>query len=186
LSNHFHLLLQLAGPGRLSRLVAGLLLAYWHHYRRRYGLVGHLFQGRFKSPAAQADRYALSCGRYIERNPVEARVEKEPWRCRWSSCGHYALGESDPLLAVNPWYEPLALELSRRQALWRGFVMEEGPNEAAVRREDWVIRDREFRQQMQQPGARPGPRRRGRPVQRGTARRPGKSDLFSKFNDTGN
>src|SRR5262245_52826826 len=71
LDNHFHLLLQLPQPGALSRLVAGLLVAYWHHYRRRYGLVGHLFQGRFKSPAVDADAYLLSCDRYVERNPVE-------------------------------------------------------------------------------------------------------------------
>src|SRR5262249_41652812 len=84
---------------------------------RRNGLVGHLFQGRFKSPAVQADRYALSCGRYIERNPVEAHLEKDPWHYRWWSCHHYALGEADPLLAVNPWYEQLTLEQSRRQTL---------------------------------------------------------------------
>jgi putative transposase len=45
LSNHFHLLLQLPQAGRLSRMVAGLLVAYLHHYRCRYALVGHLFQG---------------------------------------------------------------------------------------------------------------------------------------------
>ena len=51
MGNHFHLLLQLPDPRVLSRLLAGLLVAYWHHYRRRYRLVGHLFQGRCKTPA---------------------------------------------------------------------------------------------------------------------------------------
>src|SRR5438874_1334517 len=51
MDNHFHLLLRLPQPRDLSRSLAGLLVAYWHHYRRRYGLVGHLFAGRFKSPA---------------------------------------------------------------------------------------------------------------------------------------
>jgi REP element-mobilizing transposase RayT len=55
MSNHFHLLVQLPDPRRLSRLVAGLLVAYWHHYRRRYALVGHLLQGRFKSPVIEAE-----------------------------------------------------------------------------------------------------------------------------------
>src|SRR5207248_198517 len=35
MGNHFHLVLRLPEPGRLSPLVAGLLVAYWHHYRRR-------------------------------------------------------------------------------------------------------------------------------------------------------
>jgi putative transposase len=79
-------------------LLAGLLVAYWHHYRRRYHLVGHLFQGRCKTPAVDIDSYLLSCGRYIERNPLEPRLVRQPWQYRWSSCRAYALGEEDPLL----------------------------------------------------------------------------------------
>jgi putative transposase len=48
LNNHFHLLLQLPQPRHLSRLVAGLLVAYVRYVQRRYRFVGHLFQGRFK------------------------------------------------------------------------------------------------------------------------------------------
>jgi putative transposase len=92
MDNHFHLLMQLPQARFLSRLMAGLLVSYWHHYRRRYGLVGHLFQGRFHSPAVQAEGYLLSCGRYIERNPVEARLVKRPWEYHWSSCRAYAFG----------------------------------------------------------------------------------------------
>src|SRR5713226_1003116 len=90
MSNHVRLLVQVPEPRLLSRMVAGLLVAYWHHYRRRYGLVGHLFQGRFKSPAVEADQYLLSCGRYIERNPLEAHLATEPWDYPWSSCPAYA------------------------------------------------------------------------------------------------
>ncbi len=79
MDNHFHLLLQLAQADRLSRVVAGLLVSYWHPYRRRYGLVGHLFQGRFKSPAVEAETYLLSCGRYVERNPLGAGLLARPW-----------------------------------------------------------------------------------------------------------
>jgi putative transposase len=95
----FHLLLQLPRPQQLSRLMAGLLRAYVHYYHGRYDFVGHLFQGRFKSPAIEADSYLLSCGRYIERNPVEAGLVTEPWLYRWSICRAYALGEEDALLA---------------------------------------------------------------------------------------
>jgi REP element-mobilizing transposase RayT len=41
LTNHFHLLLQLDEPRRLSALMAGLLRAYVHHCARRHGFVGH-------------------------------------------------------------------------------------------------------------------------------------------------
>ncbi len=55
LSNHFHLLLQLADPRRLSRLIAGLLRSFVHYFNRRYEFVDPLFQGRFQSPAIQAE-----------------------------------------------------------------------------------------------------------------------------------
>src|SRR5262249_20639725 len=79
MGNHFHLLLQLPDPRQLSAFVAGLLRAYVHHAHRRTGFVGHLFQGRFKSPAIEAQRYLLSCGRYVERNPLAARLVAVPW-----------------------------------------------------------------------------------------------------------
>ena len=50
LDNHFHLLLHLDDPRRLSALMAGLLLASVRYFNRRYGFVGHLWQGRFRSP----------------------------------------------------------------------------------------------------------------------------------------
>ena len=164
MGNHFHLVLRLPEPGRLSPLVAGLLVAYWHHYRRRHGLVGHLFQGRFKSPAIEADAYLLNCGRYVERNPVEAALAAMPWDYRWSSARAYALGEPDALLAPNPWYEALADEAGRRQARWREFLLGDDPQEAAVRGEDWVVGGTAFRRRMQRQQARPAPRGRGRPL----------------------
>ena len=41
---------------------------------------GHLWQGRFRSPAIQCEGYLLSCGRYIECSPLEAGIVKEPWQ----------------------------------------------------------------------------------------------------------
>ena len=79
MTNHFHLLLQLADPRRLSSLMAGLLLAYVRYCNRQHNFVGHLFQGRFKSPLVQREGYWLSCGRYSERNPLEAGLVAAPW-----------------------------------------------------------------------------------------------------------
>jgi putative transposase len=163
MGNHFHLLLQLADPRRLSREMAGLMVAYWHHYRRRYGLVGHLFQGRFKSPAVEADAYLLSCGRYVERNPVEAGLAARPWEWRWSSARAYALGEADALVAPNPWCEALSPEPGRRRELWREFLLGEDAKEEAVRAGDWVVGGAAFRQRLRRQRSRPVPRGPGRP-----------------------
>src|SRR5438552_7674435 len=117
LDNHFHLLLQLAQPRQLSRLMASMLVAYVRYFQRRYRFVGHVFQGRFKSPAIEAESYLLSCGRYLERNPVAANLVQDAWQYRWSSCRAYALGVNDSLLASNPWYEQWSPEPTRRQVV---------------------------------------------------------------------
>jgi putative transposase len=163
MSNHFHLLVQLPKPKQLSAAVAGLLRAYVHYFNRRYGFVGHLWQGRFKSPAIEAEPYLLSCGRYIERNPVEAGLVGVAWDYPWSSCRAYALGESNTLLAANPWYESLGDSAAVRQRRWQEFVQGDDPAEAALRRGDWVLGQGRFCEESQQVGSRPMPRTRGRP-----------------------
>ncbi|HLJ96596.1 MAG TPA: transposase [Gemmataceae bacterium] len=165
LSNHFHLLLQLPRPRQLSQMMAGMLVAYVRYVQRRYNFVGHVFQGRFKSPAVDAETYLLSCGRYIERNPVTAGLTAEPWTYRWSSCRAYALGESDALLTSNPWYEQLSIERARRQELWRQFLLGEDPKEEALHASEWAIGDEDFRRRLQRPAGRSVPRDRGRPPQ---------------------
>jgi putative transposase len=149
--------------------MAGLLLSYVHYYHGRYGFVGHLWQGRFKSPAIQWDNYLLSCGRYIERNPVAAGLTDQPWAYPWSSCRAYALGTLDPLLSVSPLYLELAGEEPRRQQLWREFLLGEDPREEEVRRGDWVVGDADCRQHYHTVRGRATPEpRRGRPRRRPT------------------
>jgi len=163
MGNHFHLLLQLEEGPRLSALMAGLLRAYVHYFNGRCGFVGHLWQGRFHSPAVQTEGYLLSCGRYIERNPLEAGLVNEPWDYPWSSCRAYALGTTDPLLAENPWYLELASEPAVRQRRWREFLLGEDPREKAVRRSDWAMGDEAFRRRLLALRGRPVLRGRGRP-----------------------
>jgi putative transposase len=143
-------------------LMAGLLRSYVHHAHRRHGFVGHLFQGRFKSPAIEAESYLLSCGRYIERNPMKAGLVALPWDYGWSSAAAYALGNEDTLLSESPWYEGLAGSASWRQELWRSVLLGEDAKEEAVRRGDWVLGSKTFCQRMGEQRGRPV-RRRGRP-----------------------
>jgi REP element-mobilizing transposase RayT len=111
MSNHFHPLLRLGDPAKLSALLAGLLRSYVHYYNRRYGFCGHLWQGRFKSPAIEVERYLLSCGRYIERNPVEAQMAELAW--------HY----HGPVTATTPW---VTRSTSGRESLVRRIWRDPG------------------------------------------------------------
>jgi putative transposase len=162
MDNHFHLLLQLDDPRRLSRVMAGLFVAYGHHFHRRHGYVGHLWQGRYKSPAIERDSYLLSCGRYIERNPLVADMVGQPWDYRWSSCRASALGEVNPLLTANPCYEELGGTAAERQERWRAFLLAEDPKEKEVRRIEGVVGEARFQQRLEEWQGRAIRGRRGR------------------------
>jgi|SRR5579864_5366138 len=71
--NHFHLLLQTL-KANLSELMGRLLTGYARYFNRRYRLVGHLFQNRYKSILCEREAYLLELVRYIHLNPF--RVKK--------------------------------------------------------------------------------------------------------------
>ncbi len=163
MTNHFHRLVQLQRPADLSSWLAGMLRAYVHFFNRRYGFLGHLWQGRFKSPAIQGEGYLFSCGRYIERNPLEVGIVIEPWQYAWSSCRAYACGTADSLLAENRYYLELAADDSSRQRHWREFLMHEDLKEPLVRRAAWALGEEPFAKQLQGFHGRAVQRRRARP-----------------------
>jgi hypothetical protein len=86
----------------------------------------------------------------------------EPWLSRWSSSRAPALGESNPLLSYNVWYQSLGGAAAARPQRWRAFLLGEDPQEAIVRRGDWTVGDEAYRRRLQPREARPA-RRRGRP-----------------------
>ncbi|NQT50537.1 transposase, partial [bacterium] len=67
----------------------------------REGWRGLLWQGRFASfPMDEAHLHLAT--RYIEWNPVRARVCRAPWRYRWSSAAAHVVGRDDGLVKVAP------------------------------------------------------------------------------------
>ena len=46
---------------------------------------GALWEGRYKVSIVDAEGYLLSCMRYIELNPVRARMVRRPENYPWSS-----------------------------------------------------------------------------------------------------
>jgi putative transposase len=121
--NHFHLLMR-TDPGiSISRVLQSLTIAHTWHYHKRYRAVGHVWQGRFKSPAVESDEHLWTVLRYIEANPLRARVVADPDDYRWSSYPAHALGRSDPLLSKFPDWQKLGGDEAVRRARWREKVL---------------------------------------------------------------
>jgi putative transposase len=118
MSNHFNLLLRPDSGQAVGRIMQSLMVAHTWHYHKRYGSVGHVWQGRFKSPVIQDDRRLLTVLRYIEANPLRARIVEDLASYRWSSFPAHARGVADPLLDSLPEYECLGRTPAERRARW--------------------------------------------------------------------
>jgi REP element-mobilizing transposase RayT len=88
MDNHYHLLLE-TPAGNLAQIMRSINGAYSSYFNKRHNRVGHVFQGRYKSPLVDADAYCLQLSRYIHLNPVKEGVVKYPWDYEWSSCRDY-------------------------------------------------------------------------------------------------
>lgn len=122
MSNHFHLILA-PGPGQsISRILQSLTVAHTWRVHRQSGSVGHVWQGRFKSPVVQDDAHLLTVMRYVEANPLRARLVSDLADYRWSSYRVHGLGETDDLVAEAPVWQGLARSVEACQAQWRRWV----------------------------------------------------------------
>ncbi len=84
MTNHYHLLLETVN-GELARGMRHLNGTYARYFNRTHGHVGHLFQGRYKAILCQTELYLQELSRYIELNPVRAKMVALPGDWRWSS-----------------------------------------------------------------------------------------------------
>lgn len=103
MGNHCHLVVH-TPQANLSRLMRQINGVYTQAFNRRHGLVGHLFQGRFKAIVVDRDAYLMSLCRYVERNPVAAGLVAAPGDWAWSSYRAH-VGRAD----APPWLDTQAL-----------------------------------------------------------------------------
>ena len=85
--NHVHLVLWPREDGEVSRWMQWLMTAQVRRHHRRHGSDGHLWQGRFKAFPIQRDEHLLSVLRYVERNPLRAKLVARAEDWPWSSLG---------------------------------------------------------------------------------------------------
>lgn len=119
--NHVHLVMV---PDQEDGLRAALGEAHRHYTRHinlRQKWRGHLWQERFHSFLMDED-YLLATVRYVERNPVAARLCESAGQWPWSSARAHLRGQDDDLVRAKPmldrisdWRVYLSNEIENRQ-----------------------------------------------------------------------
>jgi putative transposase len=102
--NHFHLVLHPKTDGDLQQFMQWVTLTHtqrWHAQHNSTG-TGHLYQGRYKSFLIEQDQHLLTVLRYVERNPLRAKLVKKITDWKYSSL-HQRL---QPKTFLAPWPIP--------------------------------------------------------------------------------
>jgi REP element-mobilizing transposase RayT len=105
MGNHFHLLIETSEGKNISKIMQGILLSYSCRYRKKYGRVGHVWQGRFKSKAVVNEHQMLENIKYIHENPLRAKMVNAIDEYRWSSAKFYNEPKSlsEDLIKLTKW-----------------------------------------------------------------------------------
>jgi putative transposase len=177
MTNHVHLLLTPGYEQGVSRMMQAQGRKYVQYFNFTYGRSGTLWEGRYKSTVVDEDNYLLTVYRYIELNPVRARMVAHAAEYPWSSYQGNALGKPVQLLTPHALYKQLGNTDKERQIAYRGLFngMMSERELTAIRdatNKAWVLGDEWFKAQI---AAKTG--RRSDPLSRGGDR---KSAAFRK------
>jgi putative transposase len=123
--NHVHHIMVPARKDSLSKTIKEAHEEYTRYLNTKYGLVGHAWQGRFKSFPMDWEHY-VNAVRYVLQNPVRAgfvlRAEDYLWSSAAARCGlrDDSLITNHPLVNEIPnWSEWLKIEDSKANDLIR-------------------------------------------------------------------
>lgn len=125
--NHVHLIMVPADVNGLSAALGEAHRSYARAINAREDWRGHLWQERFHSfPMDEA--HLAAAARYVELNPVRARLCKRPEDWPWSSARAHMEGRNDGLCSVAPMLE--------RYGDWQALLsagLDDGDHEAIQR-----------------------------------------------------
>ncbi len=115
--NHWHLVLWPTRDGELAPFMQWMTLTHakrWHAFHGSEG-TGHLYQGRYRYFPVETDEHFLTVCRYVERNPVRARLVSRAEDWRHGSLWLRTHDEESADALLTSWPVP-------RPGNWLGFV----------------------------------------------------------------
>lgn len=129
MTNHTHLLATPGNDNTVSNCMQFLGRHYVRYFNSHYGRTGTLFEGRFRSNLVQSDYYLLACHKYIELNPVRARLVQDPADYVWSSYRSHAFGQVAQIWSPHKEYSALGSSSNKRQLAYQQLFLDNTDSE---------------------------------------------------------
>ncbi len=105
--NHVYILITPHKKDGISKAMEMIGRYYVQYFNHSYKRTGTLWEGRYKATLIDSEHYALTCYRYIELNPVRAKMMDDPADYPWSSYRANGLEESSDLIVQHSFYKSL-------------------------------------------------------------------------------
>ncbi|MYM67458.1 addiction module toxin RelE [Pseudoduganella sp. FT55W] len=153
MGNHYHLLIE-TSDGKLAPAMRQLNGIYSQYFNRRHKLVGHVFQGRYKSILIEKENYLLEVARYIVLNPVRAGLVKHPQDWPWSSYNMVYATTAPPSWLNTAWLlSKFSDSLEQAKHAYCSFVLAGvgGANPLESTYRQLILGSEQFIQQLQSP-----------------------------------
>lgn len=170
MTNHVHLLTTPAHEDSLPKTLQSVGRRYVQYFNYTHRRSGTLWEGRYRATLVEAERYLLTCMRYIEMNPVRAAMVEHPADYPWSSYRANAQGDPNTLVTPHELYRRLDRSDEQRHSEYRQLFRAQIPKGDldAIRQSThkaWVLGNERFRAKMERlSGRRASPLPKGRPV----------------------
>ncbi|MDC2889734.1 transposase [Psychrosphaera algicola] len=104
MTNHVHILCTPRFSNGVSLMMQSLGRRYVPYFNKKYNRSGTLWEGRYKTCLIQEEKYLMELYRYIELNPVRAKITNDPANYLWSSYQINGLGKVSKLCSPHPLY----------------------------------------------------------------------------------
>ncbi len=102
--NHVHLIAVPERADSLRKAIGEAHRRYTRYINFRERWRGHLWQERFAS-FPMDENHLLAAARYVELNPVRAKLVRRPGQYTWSSASAHLRGQDDILVKTGPLLE---------------------------------------------------------------------------------
>ena len=121
MDNHVHFIAIPAKEDALAKTFSIAHMRYAQYFNKQKHGSGHLWQGRFYSCLLD-EMYLMAAMRYVERNPVRAKLVEQPWQWPWSSAATH-VGYAKAQISL----QSLSSVTDISAEAWKGFIeLEDG------------------------------------------------------------
>lgn len=147
MGNHVHFIVSPKEHNGLAELFQMVNMRFSQYKNIEKQRQGHLWQGRFYS-CVLGRTHLLRAIRYVEMNPVRARMVKKPWDYLWSSTRQHIRMEQSPILKTD--FNQICRDVGLNHNNWQGYLLDSDeemiqemrsktPKGLAIGEEDFIL-----------------------------------------------